>query len=191
MQSSGLLELGQYIIIRILLQSEIVDVLNIRQVCCIFQAIVARILIAQTCSVLHQVSQAKVVWLNFLNLKNIGVAPPYTKVYSEMSGHEVEILTRRSARMEYTWSHGQLGLKHITRLDLPQEVKWLRLLGGRWLLVASADDYVSRLCCFDISLFSESTKAIAECFFAGAVKTGCAELQSDGLVVIALGIAFP
>lgn len=107
-----------------------------------------------------------------------------------MSGHEVEILTRRVARLEHDWNGGQVALKHTVRLDLPQEVKWLRLLCGRWLLVAASDDYLSRLCCFDICRFSESTKPIAECFFAGAVKTGHAELQSDGLI-IALGVDFP
>lgn len=186
------LNLGEYIILCILFEIEIADVLNVRQVCRVNVLrfhLETNLLIKQTCSFLLQVTQAKLIWMNLMPNKKT-VPPSHTKPLSEMTGHEMEILTRRLARMEYNWDNRKLGLKNIIRFDQPQEVRWLRLVCGRWLLVASSDSYVSRLCCFDVGRFSISTKPIAECFFAGPVNTAHAELQSDGLV-IAVGVEFP
>jgi hypothetical protein len=150
-------------------------------------------LLIQTCRTLRYATHPKTLWLTFLQRLSANDhtrLPQYIKPLATMTSHEVEILTRRIAQMDRDWDRGQVHPKSITRLDLPQSVTWLRLIAGRWLLVASSDSHTSRLCCFDTSRLAESTKPATECFFAGRIQTGDVEVQSDG-IVIALGVDHP
>ncbi|KAF7302427.1 F-box domain-containing protein [Mycena chlorophos] len=73
-------------------------------------------------------------------------------------------------------------------LHLPQSVTWLRLVGGRWLFVASSDDKVSKLACWDVAFVLEgNARPVAEGYLPGRVKTGAVE-AFDSEIVLALGL---
>jgi hypothetical protein len=108
-----------------------------------------------------------------------------------MTGYKVETLVRRIACLADGWKDGRLSIKRVTRLDRPQAAMWLKPVTERWLLVASSDNYISRLSCFDASLaFSSSPEPLAECYFEGLIKTACAEVQDDHIIV-SIGAGHP
>lgn len=115
---------------------------------------------------------------------------PYMDSLDSLDDLEAEALVRRTARLVHLlhttdtvsfspkWSTGAY-------IDLSQPVHWLRLVGGRWLLVASSDHSVSNLTCWDISLVTTRGLAepTAECFLPGPIKTGQVEIQSEAIVI--------
>lgn len=93
--------------------------------------------------------------------------------------------------MEDRWTNGPLSIKTVARLDLPEAINWLHLVGGRWLLVASSDNRISRLSCFDASLaFSGSPKPVAESWFEAPIHKAGVEVQGNR-IVIAAGVGHP
>lgn len=74
-------------------------------------------------------------------------------------------------------------------MKLSQPVHWLRLVAGRWLMVASWDHSISKLSCWDISLVTRGLlEPVAECFLSGPVKTGQVEIQPGTGIVIGLSV---
>lgn len=117
------------------------------------------------------------------------IIPRYTRPLDSLSSDSVEAIVLRAIHTSDSWSGGAVTPKRVMHLDLPQSVDWLKLVNGRWLIVASSDNYVSKLSCWDMSLVSTgSVKPSAECFLPGRVNTVKLEVQSNG-VVIALGIS--
>lgn len=119
---------------------------------------------------------------------------PQMHLLDSVDDIETEALARRTARLRHllhTTESISVSSKRSTGLllNLSQPVHWLRLVAGRWLLVASSDHSVSKLTCWDISLVV--TRGLAEptteCFLPGQVKTGQVEIQS-GAIVIALAV---
>lgn len=73
-------------------------------------------------------------------------------------------------------------------MDLPRPVTWIRIVAARWLLVASSDEFVSELCCWNVKEALEgNTNPCARAYFHGPVETGEFEFNAEGLV-IALGV---
>ncbi|KIM83834.1 hypothetical protein PILCRDRAFT_87817 [Piloderma croceum F 1598] len=96
------------------------------------------------------------------------VLPPYRKPLDLINHHEVEGLILRTARLGNLCNQGVLFRKAVKHLDVAQTVTWLHLVNGRWLFVASSDNYT-------------------KCFLPGPEKMGQIEVQPEGLV-IALGV---
>lgn len=75
----------------------------------------------------------------------------------------------------------------------PQPVTWLRLIGGTWLLVATADSSSSTLLLFSVeSLWSSQTRRpTAQAFLQGPVDNGLVDVSSDDGLIIALELRSP
>ncbi|KAJ7704433.1 hypothetical protein B0H17DRAFT_1039655 [Mycena rosella] len=92
------------------------------------------------------------------------------------------------ARLTDKWAAHDLSPVKIWRLYLPQSINWLRLIAGTWLFVASSDNHVSKISCWDLSLvFQGYIEPLAEAYLPGQVKTGKLEVQASG-IVLALGL---
>jgi hypothetical protein len=101
-----------------------------------------------------------------------------------MDNREVEALVLRIARLQHSYNQGVLLPKTITCLDLSQSVTWLHFVSRRWLFVASLDNYVSKVSCWDLSLINNGLlEPLAKCFLPGPAKTGQIEAQPEGLVI--------
>ncbi|KAJ7760687.1 hypothetical protein DFH07DRAFT_957522 [Mycena maculata] len=144
----------------------------------------------QTCRVLCQVTRSKILWINLLEryAHEGKVLPPYIKGYALLDAGTLEALAHRVSRLSVEWEIGALTPVHDWRLDLPQSITWLRLVAGIWLFVASSDNHISKITCWDLSLvFQGSKEPLAEAYLPGQVKTGEMEMQDSG-VVLALGL---
>ena len=75
----------------------------------------------------------------------------------------------------------------------PQPVTWIRLVGGTWLLVATADSSSSTLLLFSVeSLWSSQTRRpTAQAFLQGPVVNGLVDVSSDDGLIIALELRSP
>ncbi|KAJ7746321.1 hypothetical protein B0H16DRAFT_961522 [Mycena metata] len=170
-----LTSLGEYLIILVCLELPLVDITSLRQVCrCLTEA-----------------TNAKVLWIKILDqrIRNAGtVVPSYLKGHDVLDAVALEALVRRLSRLADKWEAGNLSPIEISRLRLAQSITWLRLVNGNWLFVASSDNNVSRISCWDLSLvFQGSVEPVAEAYLPGRVKTAKLEVQSSG-VVLALGL---
>ncbi|KAJ7481477.1 hypothetical protein FB451DRAFT_129695 [Mycena latifolia] len=145
----------------------------------------------QVCHALCDATRAKVLWINKLEqgvLCDGQILPPYLKGYDFLDADALEALVRRMARLTRKWAIGDLSPVKIWRLYLPQSITWLRLVAGTWLFVASSDNHISKISCWDLSLvFQGYTEPLAEAYLPGHVKTGKLEVQDSG-VVLALGL---
>ncbi|KAI0802104.1 hypothetical protein BC629DRAFT_166112 [Irpex lacteus] len=70
---------------------------------------------------------------------------------------------------------------------------WIRLVGGTWLLVATADSSSSTLLLFSVeSLWSSQTRRpTAQAFLQGPVVNGLVDVSSDDGLIIALELRSP
>lgn len=142
---------------------------------------------------MYRATKAKVLWLHILEVhRSAGdlFLPQYMREPTSLSSSEIEAFVRRSLRLNHLWSGETLSPKRTVRLDLPRMVDWLKLVSGRWLFVASSDNYSSEFSCWDVSsvlTVGGSPEPLAQCFLPGRVNSGFVEVQQDG-VVIALGV---
>ncbi|KAJ7510507.1 hypothetical protein B0H11DRAFT_1959386 [Mycena galericulata] len=170
----SLTSLNDDLILLICLELSVVDITSIRRVC----------------RVLCQATRAKILWIHHLeNLRNEGqVLTSYMKGYDLLDAGTLEALARRVSRLASRWTTGVLSPVQDWRFYLPQSVTWLRLVAGTWLFVASSDNDISKISCWDLTLvFQGYTEPLAEAYLPGQVKTGKLEVQSSG-VVLALGL---
>ncbi|KAF7335416.1 F-box domain-containing protein [Mycena venus] len=100
----------------------------------------------------------------------------------------LEALACRVARLDFKCETGTLSPVRDWRLYLPQSITWLRLVAGTWLFVASSDNHISKISCWDLtSVFQGHREPLTEAYLPGQVKTGKLEVQDSG-VVLALGL---
>lgn len=100
----------------------------------------------------------------------------------------LEALVVRVSRLTRRWRSNNLFPVQVWRLNLCQPITWLRLVAGSWLFVASSDNHVSKITCWDMSsVFQNYMEPIAEAYLPGQVKTAQLEIQDSGIVV-ALGL---
>ncbi|KAJ7038942.1 hypothetical protein C8F04DRAFT_1321592 [Mycena alexandri] len=147
---------------------------------------------------LRRATHAKLLWMKLLRdlaLSARHVLPPHLKPLATLNQPQLETLVVRAHRLADAW-HG-LGkpMPPVTfwRLDTKPHlpISWLRLVAGTWLFVASSDDEVSKISCWDLSLlFQGYAEPIAEAYLPGPVETARLEVQEAG-VVFALGIGLP
>ncbi|KAJ6492777.1 hypothetical protein C8R47DRAFT_1119741 [Mycena vitilis] len=166
--------LSEYVFLLICAELEVPDILSLRQVCRGF----------------CEVTRAKQLWLTLLDtLASDGhVLPPYLGKPQTLDSIALEALVRRVAHLDRKWTRNDLHPADIWRHNLCQSITWLRLVNGSWLFVASSDNYVSKISCWDLSLvFQGSTEPIVEAYLPGKVKTAQVQVQDIG-VVLALGL---
>ena len=83
---------------------------------------------------------------------------------------------------------GTLAIHKTASLGLPKSVTWLRIVGGRWLLVAASNQEISTFSCWTLTdVFEGKPKPLAERYLPGPVHDGEVEVQMEG-VVIAISI---
>jgi hypothetical protein len=76
----------------------------------------------------------------------------------------------------------------MRRIDIQYPITWLRLVSGGLLFVASSDNNVSKISCWDLfSIFKGFTEPIAEAYLPGKVQSARLEVQEWG-VALALGL---
>jgi hypothetical protein len=77
---------------------------------------------------------------------------------------------------------------HRAFLHQARAVTWVRLIGAKWLIVATSDSSSSILSLYSVTslLGSRSQDLVAQAFLKGAVRNGLVQLQKDGEVIIAL-----
>lgn len=109
--------------------------------------------------------------------------------YDHLDSCTLEALAYRMARLEVKWESRTFSSVPAWRLYLPQTITWLRLVAARtWLFVASSDNHVSKITCWDLSLvFQGCEDPLAEAYLPGQVKTGKLEVHDSG-AVLALGL---
>ncbi|KAJ7108053.1 hypothetical protein C8R43DRAFT_1162615 [Mycena crocata] len=166
--------LSEYLFLLVCLDLNVPDILSLRQVCRIFCA----------------ATRHKLLWMNLLEvLRSEGhVLPPYLKVPSLLDAATLEAVVLRVARLARKWKANDICPVNTWRLHLCQSITWLRLVCGSWLFVASSDNEVSKISCWDLSLmFQGYMDPIAEAYLPGQVKTAQLEVQDEG-VVIGLGL---
>ncbi|KAF7302812.1 F-box domain-containing protein [Mycena kentingensis (nom. inval.)] len=142
----------------------------------------------QVCAALHRLTYTKAVWLaqiSFL-VSDGAQIPVYLSHYRELDVPSLEALARRLGLSAAKWAAGSLDAARKYPLFLPQSITWLRLVQGRWLFVASSDDRVSKISCWDMArILGGSDEPIAEAYLPGKVETAQLEFK-DGAVVISL-----
>jgi hypothetical protein len=147
----------------------------------------------QVCRVFDQATRSKLLWINLL-LDTVAsdqgnVLPPYLKSYDVLDATALEALVVRVSQVTRRWCATNLCPVNVWRLYLCQSITWMQLVSGNWLFVASSDDEVSKISCWDLSLvFQGYTEPIAEAYLPGQVRTAHLEVQASG-VVLALGFA--
>ncbi|KAF7375639.1 F-box domain-containing protein [Mycena sanguinolenta] len=100
----------------------------------------------------------------------------------------LEALPCRLAQFGIKWESSLLSPICNWCLYLPQCITWLRLVAGTWVFVASSDNYVSKVSCWDLTLVSRGSEGpLSEAYLPGQVETGRLEVQDSG-VVLALGL---
>ncbi|KAJ7038950.1 hypothetical protein C8F04DRAFT_1392752 [Mycena alexandri] len=153
----------------------VADVLCVRRVCRNFAA----------------TTRAKVLWMNLLSAvgsSEENVLPTCMKAPNLLDATALEALVVRVLRLARRWRNNDLFPVQVWRLNLCQSITWLRLVAGSWLFVASSDNYVSKITCWDMTLlFQNHMEPIAEAYLPGQVKTAQLEVQDSG-IVIALGL---
>ncbi|KAJ7704421.1 hypothetical protein B0H17DRAFT_10931 [Mycena rosella] len=116
------------------------------------------------------------------------IFPPYLKCYDLLDAVALEALVRRMARLADKWAARDLSPAKTWRFYLSHSITSICLVAGTWLFVASSDDHISKISCWDLSLVFEGyIEPLVEAYLPGQVKTGKLEVQDSG-IVLALGL---
>ncbi|KAJ6578650.1 hypothetical protein DFH09DRAFT_1310634 [Mycena vulgaris] len=168
-------DVSEDIFLLVFLQLAMPDVISLRQVCRRF----------------GEATQAKFLRVHFLDVatsEENAILPAYLKTRELLSAAELEALVTRVSRLAHRWRSQDLCPVKVWRLYLPQSITWLRLISGSWLFVASSDNHVSKISCWDLSLlFQGYPEPIAEAYLPGQVRTAQLEVQDSG-IVLAFGL---
>ncbi|KAJ7108058.1 hypothetical protein C8R43DRAFT_1044313 [Mycena crocata] len=166
--------LSEYLFLLICLELEVKDIISLRRVCRVFGA----------------ATHNKLLWINLLDISRSEghVLPLYLKTPHLLDAATLEALVLRVARVARQWKLNDICPVKAWRIHLPQSITWLRLVSGSCLFVASSDNEVSKISCWDLSLmFQGYMNPIAEAYLPGQVKTSQLEVQDEG-IVLALGL---
>ncbi|KAJ7221823.1 hypothetical protein B0H12DRAFT_302740 [Mycena haematopus] len=147
-----LTSLSEYLILLVCFELPVADIFSLRQ----------------ACRSLYRATRAKVLWICIVERRIHGckVLPPCMKRYDLLDSGALEVLACRMARLDVQWETGLLSSTRNWRLDLPQTITWLRLVAGTWLFVASSDNHVSKINCWDLTLvFRGRKEPVAEPIF--------------------------
>ncbi|KAJ7746319.1 hypothetical protein B0H16DRAFT_961435 [Mycena metata] len=148
------------------------------------------IALRKTCKVLYHATRTKGLWNSLLQSlpSERQSLPPYAKPYESLDADTLEAVVQRLSRLADKWAAGNLSPVKTWRLRLAQSITWLRLVNGNWLFVASSNNNVSKISCWDLSLvFQGYIEPLAEAYLPGQVKTAKLEVQTCG-VVLSLGL---
>ncbi|KAJ6530911.1 hypothetical protein DFH09DRAFT_1409561 [Mycena vulgaris] len=170
----SLASLNEYLILIICLELPVADITSIRKVC----------------RVLYDATRVKALWITLLEraVRDGQILPPYLKTYDRLDTFTLEALVRRMSRLTRKWESRDLCPNNAWHLHLLQSITWICLVTGSWLFVASSDNHISKISCWDLSLvFQGYTESLAEAYLPGQVKTGKLEIQDCG-VILALGL---
>ncbi|KAF7290899.1 hypothetical protein HMN09_01268400 [Mycena chlorophos] len=143
-----------------------------------------------TCRFLSEATRSKNIWIRRIEvLLREGVAlPPYLPDYRLLDSAHLEALIGRLSVVADKWRRGNLAPSRVSWIGLPQPITWLRLIDGRWLFVASSNQDVSKLACYDTFwIYGGYTTPVAEAYLSGAVETAQVEIQPEG-IILALGL---
>jgi hypothetical protein len=145
----------------------------------------------QVCRFFQDATRAKTLWMNLLDIVSLDddhVLPFYLKSPDLLDAVALEALVARVSQLKRKWMTNDISPVNVWRLKLPQSITWLRLVAGSWIFVASSDNEVSKISCWDLSsVFQGNTEPIAEAYLPGQVKTGQLEVQNGG-IILALGL---
>ncbi|KAF7302049.1 F-box domain-containing protein [Mycena indigotica] len=146
----------------------------------------------QVCRITRAVTQDRSLWINIVQqlelVDNSSHFPPQLRAYRIMNLSTIKALVWRTHRLADKWASDDMAPSKTVTFGLPQSITWLRLVASRWLFVASSDNYVSIIACWDIlSLFDGDLSTIALAYLPGRVQTGHLEIQGSQ-IVIALGL---
>ncbi|KAJ7748074.1 hypothetical protein B0H16DRAFT_911000 [Mycena metata] len=175
MSATDIQSLSRDLLLLVFQELSVTDVLCVRRVCRSFAA----------------TTQAKVLWMNLLEAIRSDeetVLPVCMKAPNLLDATILEALVVRVSRLTRRWRSNNLFPVQVWRLNLCQPITWLRLVAGSLLFVASSDNHVSKITCWDMSsVFQNYMEPIAEAYLPGQVKTAQLEIQDSGIVV-ALGL---
>ncbi|KAJ6578630.1 hypothetical protein DFH09DRAFT_1448695 [Mycena vulgaris] len=146
---------------------------------------------SQVCRRFGEATQTKLLWVHFLDVATSEedvILPAYLKTRELLSAAELKALVTRVTRLAYRWRSQELCPVKVWRLYLLQSITWLRLVSGSWLFVASSDNHVSKISCWDLSLFFQGyPEPIAKAYLPEQVRTARLEVQDSG-IVLAFGL---
>jgi hypothetical protein len=93
------------------------------------------------------------------------VLPPCLKSRDKLDGKQLEALVVRVSQLARRWRGNDLQPVKMRRIDIQYPITWLRLVSGGLLFVASSDNNVSKISCWDLSsIFKGFTEPIAEAY---------------------------
>ncbi|KAJ7447308.1 hypothetical protein B0H11DRAFT_2248371 [Mycena galericulata] len=175
MSSASLVSLSEDLFLSICLELTVPDILSLRRVSRAFNA----------------ATQAETLWLDLLDCIRSDeehVLPKYLKNPVLLDAATLEALVLRVARLGRKWKEHDLCPVNVWRRNLCESITWLRLVDGSWLFVASSDNEVSKISCWDLSLlFQGYAEPVDVSYLPGQVKTAQLEVQETG-VILALGL---
>lgn len=150
--------------------------------------------IDQTCRSFKRVCSSQRVWLDVLSrdVHSRSVPTPhYSQPLSSLSGGECEALALHTMRLQDQLCSPKDNAVKFATLHGKRSVTWVRLVQGKWLLVASSERTASVITLWDVaSLLSPSSSSsppvpTSEASLEAPVYSGLVDVQ-DGAVTIAL-----
>lgn len=96
---------------------------------------------SQTCRYLDDLTRSKDLWTTFFRRDVPSSRPPsvvrYCKALEALTATDCETLTVQPLRLRRQLSSS--AAPGIVSLNIPRSVTWIRMIQGRWLVVASSD----------------------------------------------------
>ncbi|KAJ7092389.1 hypothetical protein B0H15DRAFT_799543 [Mycena belliarum] len=167
--------LSEDILLLVCFQLDVTDVLSLRRVNRAFA----------------RATRSKIIWLTMIckaGSETGEIFPAYLKPPGLLDAAAAEAVVTRVSCLARKWRAKDLCPVNVWRLYLCHSINWMRLVSGSWLFVASSDNHVSKISCWDLSLvFQGYTEPLAEAFLPGQVRTARLEVQASG-IIIALGL---
>ncbi|KAF7307573.1 F-box domain-containing protein [Mycena indigotica] len=158
---------------------------------CSFLSVDDILLLRQVCTTMNHLTRLKAVWLTQLTwlLRQGTRIPVYIGDHLVLKSPDLESLVRRLSYASRKWAPAETPSPfRIWPINLPQSITWLHVTQGRWLFVASSDENVSKLGCWDIfRIFEGNVEPIAQGYLPDVVKTGKTEVQGRD-IVLGLGL---
>lgn len=137
---------------------------------------------------LRTISATKQLWLNSayndVLLRGLDF-PPYTRSFFELTRCETQALVVMTLKLHAEFSGTEC---HPDSIHIPQSrsVTWLRLVHGRWLLIALSDESTSSITLWSLQEMAQSEKnkkPLSEFFLPYPVLNGIVSVNNDTLVI--------
>lgn len=190
-----LVELPVDILSNVLKQLSVLDLLRARVVRKYRSSFVFHSLLTshKTCRYIADISRSKDIWITIFRRDVCDAHVPNSACYSKrleyLTSADCERVAIHSLRLQKSLlsSGGQLS-PTVVRFDTHRSVTWVRIVRGRWLLVASSDAFQSVLTLWPLCAISDhATRPVsaAEAYLEGPVKHGVCDVR-EGVIYIAL-----